>query len=1035
MFAMAKMTQFFGGILKKRNQHNTWLLAILWWGSRKEGAKMSRLRTLQKESKVALPNSGETYVSEDGTMSMVLDDAYNPNYEPTDTELKEYAEWLGMVFPEDEPLLWLAREGLKAPLPKEWKPCKTDSGEVYYFNFKTGDSIWDHPMDEHFKKKFQQEKDRLKKEKAGISTAPKALDTKAVARTIIADPLPKTKEADPAPEKKALPSSLPSAAAASAIPTKRDDSFTPTDRAITPTKAEPASRVKEDAPMRASATISSESTAKADTALRQPINKNGATPSLGSEKDAPQQLPSALSLTATRFLTEADKQRQEKVRKELEAEHRVLVAELEDEFTAQLTRRKAHHTSECSAIRERAAAKKKRQLELAESELQEELERKQRNAELRTRRETNKMETEIDEYRDKLKEFQSRENDRKSKAEDEITAKAAAALRRAISSMEEEAEKERSNSKNVPEMLAAQRKLCEERMNSSVADSRKRVREDYERYCASRRLEQSALIAQLRTDAEHQVAQEKARCVAEAEARSKMAEQSKMDAQRTYETAQLKSLSELEASNRQLEAAAAAQCEQASRGATEREKEAIRQNSESAKRQIEAVKRSQREALIRGLENERKRRLDAVRTVNGATTTSEIEENRADLTERRRERDALSEKLEEAKKQAASAAEKEFSKYVEEQTSKAKADFEKWVQEQTDIRQKAASNLVTEPVRVPSIGSPSEALRKLRAQQEEGYASAAKKLRESHSTAATKAVMALAEELASVEQNERRKVDDELAALLTADLEQRQRETELPVDMGAAIAALRAEFAAKETELRRQYHARVKAQEDQERLQQLQRQQQPNSPEQRDDDVDASAHARAALQKDPMEYVATQQKERDQRRAALAAARAEWNKGVQEAQAGMPEGVVDVLPGKQQASSNTRTKKTRDNHAEGEKVHVSSPPVGGRQAEDAVTKEDLAKVLMALDGKLELLSKKVAQIAQQNTPNASPPDASHRHRHDDKEAKKGLRASQPCPASHRPDPKEGRERHSHDTALIRKWLDVLCSISSGKASH
>jgi hypothetical protein len=34
-------------------------------------------------------------------------------------------------------------------LPEEWKPCKTsDTEEIYYFNFKSGDSTWDHPCDE-----------------------------------------------------------------------------------------------------------------------------------------------------------------------------------------------------------------------------------------------------------------------------------------------------------------------------------------------------------------------------------------------------------------------------------------------------------------------------------------------------------------------------------------------------------------------------------------------------------------------------------------------------------------------------------------------------------------------------------------------------------------------------------------------------------------------------------------------------------------------------------------------------------------------
>lgn len=37
-------------------------------------------------------------------------------------EILEYAKWLGMDAIKEKELLWLAREGLKAPLPKDWKP-------------------------------------------------------------------------------------------------------------------------------------------------------------------------------------------------------------------------------------------------------------------------------------------------------------------------------------------------------------------------------------------------------------------------------------------------------------------------------------------------------------------------------------------------------------------------------------------------------------------------------------------------------------------------------------------------------------------------------------------------------------------------------------------------------------------------------------------------------------------------------------------------------------------------------------------------
>jgi len=59
---------------------------------------------------------------------------------------------------EDADLLYIAREGLKAPLPDNWKPCKTRDGDIYYFNFATNESQWEHPCDEYFKNKYMTEK-------------------------------------------------------------------------------------------------------------------------------------------------------------------------------------------------------------------------------------------------------------------------------------------------------------------------------------------------------------------------------------------------------------------------------------------------------------------------------------------------------------------------------------------------------------------------------------------------------------------------------------------------------------------------------------------------------------------------------------------------------------------------------------------------------------------------------------------------------------------------------------------------------------
>jgi len=81
-------------------------------------------------------------------------------------EIIEYAKYLGFELPGDEDLLYIATEGLKAPLPEPWKACQTKEGEIYYYNPETGESTWDHPLDEHYKKLYQEaKKEKLRKAK------------------------------------------------------------------------------------------------------------------------------------------------------------------------------------------------------------------------------------------------------------------------------------------------------------------------------------------------------------------------------------------------------------------------------------------------------------------------------------------------------------------------------------------------------------------------------------------------------------------------------------------------------------------------------------------------------------------------------------------------------------------------------------------------------------------------------------------------------------------------------------------------------
>jgi centrosomal protein CEP164 len=91
--------------------------------------------------------------------SIVLEEEIDPNYVPDESEVFEYAKWLGMDLEKDLDLFWIAREGLMAPLPKSWKPCKTkDTEDIYYFNFTSGESTWDHPCDGYYKRLYEEEK-------------------------------------------------------------------------------------------------------------------------------------------------------------------------------------------------------------------------------------------------------------------------------------------------------------------------------------------------------------------------------------------------------------------------------------------------------------------------------------------------------------------------------------------------------------------------------------------------------------------------------------------------------------------------------------------------------------------------------------------------------------------------------------------------------------------------------------------------------------------------------------------------------------
>ena len=109
---------------------------------------------------------------DNGHQSVVLEEEIDENYEPTEEEILEYAGWLEMDLEREKDLLWIASEGLKAPLPEDWKPCRSPEGDIYYFNFSTGESVWDHPCDEYYRKLYRDEKEKKKKKETAAAAAP-----------------------------------------------------------------------------------------------------------------------------------------------------------------------------------------------------------------------------------------------------------------------------------------------------------------------------------------------------------------------------------------------------------------------------------------------------------------------------------------------------------------------------------------------------------------------------------------------------------------------------------------------------------------------------------------------------------------------------------------------------------------------------------------------------------------------------------------------------------------------------------------------
>ncbi|KAF4514191.1 UNVERIFIED_CONTAM: hypothetical protein B566_EDAN019377, partial [Ephemera danica] len=86
--------------------------------------------------------------SESPPCTILCEEVFDENSQPSEDEIRDYAYKIG-IDPDSEPqLLPLARDGLMKALPSSWTPCFDHKKKAwYYFNYDTGVSQWEHPLD------------------------------------------------------------------------------------------------------------------------------------------------------------------------------------------------------------------------------------------------------------------------------------------------------------------------------------------------------------------------------------------------------------------------------------------------------------------------------------------------------------------------------------------------------------------------------------------------------------------------------------------------------------------------------------------------------------------------------------------------------------------------------------------------------------------------------------------------------------------------------------------------------------------------
>jgi centrosomal protein CEP164 len=795
---------------------------------------MSRLRELRREAQVALPTSGEVYTAEDGTVSTVLDDTYDPSHEPSEQEVLDYAEWLGMEFPEDEELMWLAREGLKAPIPKEWKPCKTDGGEVYYFNFKTGESLWDHPLDEYFKEKFAKEKAKLKQKKIQEAADKRAQEEDARRAREREAAAEKQRAADEAAENKRRKQEAEELRARKA----KEEQEAKEAAARKEAAAAEADRRRETAAAAATKRNNPSAVGSSSSSLPTAASPTfSQSTSLPTPTSAKADLSSTAKPAGSKLMSEADIKRQAAVKKDMETELQARLARAEDEFNKKLDTLAAAQRRSVESAKSAATLKQRQRVQEAEDQVQEQLEKKQADAEVKNKREIARLEEEIDDARARIKRLQREQADRISRGEADVDNDIDREVKKRIAAVDAEVltERQRHEAKTKAAESAERLKL-ETEVDVAKNTAADKADSQYATTAAARKAAHEATLRKLREDAKVAIEQERER-IRRANTGETAALVAELQARTRNEVAAIQSAGdeELEALRRSEQAAFdeqarvyAAQEVGAAGGADaaaldgrwEAElRPGIDADAAARHEDAKAANEAHWRAKLSALEQERARRLaDARGGLAGPSGSGSIDLPALSTrlqTERRAAVDALKDDLHLELEAATRQADQGAASRVQEARALADAElqreFNKWVEgrqrEQRAVEAKnraASASLATQDA--AEHQRLATALDKLKREWTDKLADDTRRVRAENDTAVAEAQRDLIEELTSLEQAKRRALESEFASpdqsvLSSAGPTQIFDDSEL---FASRLAELRAEYATAEARLRSQ---------------------------------------------------------------------------------------------------------------------------------------------------------------------------------------------------------------------------------------